>query len=322
MQKFLIPSQPKIEALADLQNFPDFRQGLKLTNQLKKSAEIIAQYRIPKEKIRCGLTCNQGHYYGYLLQLSDGSHTNVGHDCGEKHFGASDFTEQSNRIIAHDKLINQKIRINQLLDDIPSLIKMSNELRELTATTGKSLANFKEVYPPAIVDELKERSRRKQSRVTTTRKLSDSELAGSDISHYVDKSGQSKKANNSSAIIEETVGELKGLTIFIMQPRSLLKQVNEMIREVETADSEALTSRQISKFADYKRLIEQKFSEVKIWIDEGHRFFARENLALIPFLRDQRYLSDIEKIEWDFESRSGRILSKGQLKRLKRKLAI
>lgn len=63
---------------------PDYRPRIApLSSPLK---EVIGGYEFDEE-VHCGLPCNQPHNRGWLVVTTDGLVTNIGKDCGKKHFG-------------------------------------------------------------------------------------------------------------------------------------------------------------------------------------------------------------------------------------------
>ena len=105
MRKFEISPFLGLSSYSDLEQQPGFRVNVKLDQALTRSAVIVAPYTIGPDLIPCGLTCHQGHNRGYLVRLADGSHTNVGRNCGSNHFGASNFDDQEKLAKAIENII-------------------------------------------------------------------------------------------------------------------------------------------------------------------------------------------------------------------------
>jgi hypothetical protein len=49
--------------------------------------EVIGSYREPEFRTCCISTCHTQHYRGYIVSTDDGHMTNIGVNCGNKHFG-------------------------------------------------------------------------------------------------------------------------------------------------------------------------------------------------------------------------------------------
>lgn len=69
-----------IKSAADLQKIHGYKYGIDPVREpLKK---ILQLYHVPP-KLQCGLSgCHSWHIDGYLVELENGSLTNVGHICG------------------------------------------------------------------------------------------------------------------------------------------------------------------------------------------------------------------------------------------------
>tara|TARA_R110001592_G_scaffold314747_1_gene590492 strand:+ start:2192 stop:3220 length:1029 start_codon:yes stop_codon:yes gene_type:complete len=308
-----------IFSLLDLEKQPGFRQGIQLSDDLKKTAKVVEAYRIGPDPIHCGLTCNRPHNRGYLISLIDGSHTNVGIDCGQAHFGASDFEGQVKALKEVERSNYQKSQINKLLDDIPNFRKQAHDLWHKAGPVNNALHNFRELYPPSLVEDLRNRSTRRQSSVHVTKRKGEKEKSSVD-ELAIDSQGQSRQRSESE-FVQEYVGELRGLATFTQKPRTCLKLVQEMMEHVEQTSSHSLSPALLAKFAKFHENITKKLSETISLLEQSELFFNEKNFQLFKFMAEGQYLPDLERIEWNFDQNSGRKLSFGQLKRKRQRLA-
>jgi hypothetical protein len=321
VQKFDLSPFIAIHSFSDLDKYPDFRQGIKLTEDLKHSARIVAPYKIGPDFIPCGLTCHQGHLRGYVVCLADGSHTNVGKDCGSNYFGASNFDLQVKEIEAKERDEDYKKRINELIDLIPSYRKKTINLWHKSTPLYNALKNFKAAYPERIFEDLRNRGQRRQTAVTVTRKRDTTEQMSTSAEMYVNQQGEKAKGSTQSQYIQETIGELRGLSIFVVKPRSCLKIANDLIAEIEAFDNTHISRTSLSKYARYKSDIEAKIREAEEILTDGKKFFSENNFQLLPHLCERSQYKIIQRIVWDFDAGEAKILSDGQLKRIKQKEA-
>jgi len=75
--------------------------------------KIVAPYHLKGKMIKCGISdCGKPHLHGYLITTTDALETNIGKDCGRRHFKA-DFSAEMKR---HDELYNRRLKIQRILD--------------------------------------------------------------------------------------------------------------------------------------------------------------------------------------------------------------
>ncbi len=319
MRKFEISPLLGLSSYSDLEEQPGFRVDVRLDEDLKRSAIIVAPYNIGPDLIPCGLTCHRGHNRGYLLRLADGSHTNVGRICGSNHFGASNFSEQEKLAKANERAEKHKQSINQLLDKIPDYRKRAHDLWHQSAPLGEALDAFKSIYPNGLYQDLRNRAQRKNAQVFVTRKLDETEKAAQEQNPETNRRGS--RGSKKSDFVQKWVGDLRGLSIFLVRPRSCLKSVQQLIADIEAKENEAITPALLAKYAKYPSLIEEQLEHAEILLISGKQFFAPDNFKLLVYLAEGQYADQVESITWDFQTNKGRKLSYGQLKRLRKRKA-
>lgn len=90
---------------------------------------IVAPYHLSGEMIKCGIkTCRTPHWHGYIITTSDNLETNIGKDCGKKHFKA-DFTAEMKR---HDALYERKLKIERIISlkkEAPAMLRQLTDLQ-------------------------------------------------------------------------------------------------------------------------------------------------------------------------------------------------
>lgn len=309
MKKFDLSSVAAIHAYSDLEKMLNFRQHVKLTKELEETAEVIRPYLIGPDRIPCGLTCNQGHNRGYLLRLIDGTHTNVGINCGMNHFNASNFEDQIKRIERIEEVENHKRRVNEFIDLIPNYRRQCHDLWHKSAPIYEGIERFKELFPKGLYQVLCDKARRKNSAVVVSRELSATELMATN-------NGLENGQASNRKYVEELVGELHGLMILVVKPRTILKIVKDCLNEVEGLEG-PISDSALSRLARYHSSIKTKLAEAQDVIDQGEKFFSPHNFGLLAYLDNGRYADQVERVVWDFYKLSGIKLSEGRLKRRK-----
>lgn len=319
MRKFEISPFLGLSSYSDLEQQPGFRINVKLDEALTRSAVIIAPYTIGPDLIPCGLTCHQGHNRGYLVRLADGSHTNVGRNCGSNHFGASNFDDQEKIAKATEKTEKHKQSVNKLIDEISSYRKRAHDLWHQSGPLGEALDAFKSLYPDGLYQDLRNRAQRKNALVLVTRKLDETEKAA--LEQEPQSNNRGGRNGKKSDFVQKRVGDLRGLPIFLVRPRSCLKSVQKLIADVENQDNESVTPVMLAKYAKYSSLIEEQLKHAEGLLKAGTQFFEAENFKLLTYVAEGQYANQVEGIAWDFEENVGRRLSYGQLKRLRKRNA-
>ncbi|MGY2256469.1 hypothetical protein [Pseudomonas reactans] len=132
-----VPVLPDIESIIGRTNFqsplyfmPDHKD--------RGFGSIIAPYHLKGKMIKCGIAnCGKPHLHGYAITTSDSLETNIGKDCGTKHFKAN-FAAEMKR---HDELYNRRLKINRILELKGVAPEMLNALLSAKAdySTLKSL---------------------------------------------------------------------------------------------------------------------------------------------------------------------------------------
>lgn len=107
-----------VPVLADIDSIvcrPKYQSSLYFvpTHKDRNFGSIVAPYHLKGKTIKCGISdCGKPHLHGYLITTSDDQETNIGKDCGTKHFKA-DFSSEMKR---HDELYSRRLKVNRILE--------------------------------------------------------------------------------------------------------------------------------------------------------------------------------------------------------------
>lgn len=97
----------------------------------RRFGSILAPYHLTGQMIKCGIsTCGRPHWHGYLITTSDGLETNIGKDCGKRHFKA-DFSSEVKR---HDQLYDRRLKLEKIF---ALKIEASEILQDLIELKGE-----------------------------------------------------------------------------------------------------------------------------------------------------------------------------------------
>lgn len=111
---FQLDDVPSIKCIDDITKRVLYRESLYFhpKHNGRNFSGIVAPYHLSGQKIKCGIAdCGSLHWNGYLITTSDGLETNIGKDCGTKHFNA-DFKAEMRR---HDELYERRKKIENIL---------------------------------------------------------------------------------------------------------------------------------------------------------------------------------------------------------------
>ncbi|MFW3164010.1 hypothetical protein WBQ28_05715 [Pseudomonas syringae pv. syringae] len=117
-----------VPVLIDIESIvsrPGFKAPLYFvpSHEDRNFGKIIAPYHLKGKMIKCGIAdCGKPHLHGYSITTSDGLETNIGKDCGTKHFKAN-FSAEMKR---HDELYNRRLKVNRIVklkESAPELLE-------------------------------------------------------------------------------------------------------------------------------------------------------------------------------------------------------
>lgn len=114
-----------IASWEDVLQLPGFRKDVDPSEH--KLDAIIGRYMF-RDKVNCGLSsCHQPHGRGYIVTTKAGITTNIGKDCGRKHFGV-DFETTSRKF---DRDITEKQNRDRLNSFVFSIEEIESRVKEL-----------------------------------------------------------------------------------------------------------------------------------------------------------------------------------------------
>lgn len=130
-----------IASWEDVLQLPGFRKDVDPAEHQLDA--IIGRYLF-SEKVHCGLSsCHQPHGRGYIVVTKAGIATNIGKDCGKKHFGV-DFETVSRKF---DKDVTEKQNRDRLNSFVFSIDEIEVRLKELRSQTKGADWVYKQTRP-------------------------------------------------------------------------------------------------------------------------------------------------------------------------------
>lgn len=272
-----------IENWDQMRSRPGFQVNVNpLTVQL---IDIIGVYDWPTP-VRCGLsTCHRSHMRGFLVSLTKGLSTNIGHICGGKRFGKSykdayrnyraDNLRRVQRALvdeAKGKLPLYRNALDQMVNSVNGAkwaYKCSQPLRQRTTS-----------LPDRIYQEVLRMIRARSGAIYIERRLTDDERA-------VRRMAGAGEANQ--LYVREQVETLDGIQALF--PENSLREliVNDLSVELDRLDAvttDTLPDRKLSEMSKLAADIQNRISRATEALPLYVRLLSRENVLCLEQLVD------------------------------------
>lgn len=265
-------------------------------NQVKLKA-VIGKYREPELRV-CGLSsCHTKHFRGYLVSTTDGRVTNIGVDCGKKHFGV-DFDTMSRQLdrdwqnqmhretiaSAQNRIENWEQECSLLLNGEYGGTWLSKQFR--------ALMNRDKGLPQSITKT-----------ITDLIKTGNNVLFKERIATKQEKEIFKETGQKISEVVREEVGSLKGLSGLgkIEELRNLLpKDLEPNLKVLANIDVNNVDEKELRYWSKWSGDVESKLLSATSIIDDARQFFSKENISLLAEISETR---DEEKIVMTFSKR-------------------
>lgn len=272
----------RIESWEDVVGRPGFVNDLDpSTIELKA---IIGSYMF-KDHVKCGLSsCHQPHGRGYLVTTKDGRETNIGKDCGKKHF-LVDFEQMR---YAYDQDFRNKERREQLetlLSRTPAYLEIISDLRcgpmgadslykdiQALTTRGRGV-------PDEIVERLLQMARARNGRISIQREATTQEIENLEAIH-------GKKIERPHYLDVE-VGHLSGIAALYSEhnlKNILIFDMLENLNCLQSLEVSALSDSELLKFSKWATDLDVKLNVVRRAIREAGSLLSQANISKLDIL--------------------------------------
>lgn len=249
---------------------------------------IIGSYLF-RDHVKCGLSsCHQPHGRGYLVTTKDGRETNIGKDCGKKHFSV-DFEQMRN---AYDRDLRNKERrekLESLLDRVPRYLDIIADLRsgplgadslykDLQALTIRGRG-----VPDVIVERVMQMARARNGRISIQRQATDSEIENLEAI-------QGKKIER-PYYLDEEIGYLSGISALYPEHNlkdMLIRDVLGTFHRLQKVQIAALNDAELLKFSKWADELEGKLSRVRRTMSEAKALLSPANISKLEALAQDK----------------------------------
>lgn len=266
----------RIESWEDVIGRPGFVIDLDpSTIELKT---IIGSYNF-KDYVKCGLSsCHQPHGRGYLVTTTDGLETNIGKDCGKKHFSV-DFEQMRN---AYDRDFRNKERreqLEKLLGRTPAYLEMISEIRKGPMGADSLYKDIQALttrgrgVPDEIVKRLLQMGRARNSRIAIQREATVLEIENLEAI-------QGKKVER-PYYLDKEIGHLAGIAALYPEHNLrniLIFDVLDGLDHLQRLHVSTLSDADLLKLSKWASELDAKLSTARRAMREAKMLLAPPNI--------------------------------------------
>lgn len=274
---------PVIERWEDMYRRPKFSNDIDGSKDSLQS--VLAPYLLSPLQ-PCGLSnCRTPNGRGYLIRATDGRETNIGVNCGKKHF-----PEQRAEFLRIDRIVRERdirARAAAARLDAERVLDRVDEMRKQPMGADwvcRCIAGLKrtviKVDPQAWV-ALVRRANTGRAEVTVAKR------SGKRTNEIrVDRKGQTRTVRQEN-YVDVSVGAFTGLGVLSSGSdlrELLIKRVDRVARALLDCDPDRDGYKPLSKLLQEYGDFDSTFERAQWAIDAGREFFTSANLGLVPYL--------------------------------------
>ncbi|WP_157627583.1 hypothetical protein [Burkholderia gladioli] len=259
---------------ADLRNLPGYVERVNPAEVGLK--QIIRPYEF-KYEIRCALTnCGRPHKDGVIVQLEDGSISNIGHICG------ADENKFSTKFTIEMQVMSNARRREELLPRL--LDRVSLQQIEDRARVASDMGRRAAALVLAFRDMCPDVFRELQRRVGAGESLAVSDVVERSESEIGDLIASGQARNRSEARYKEVVkGHIAGTSVLALS-QTKLDALERRARSLLAADPQAAKIDELQKLYHEATYLPEDIAAVASQAEAAGVFFAPANFELMTYL--------------------------------------
>ena len=269
---------------------PLFRDGVMATGT--KPSRVLGSYRFDAA-VRCGLKgCDQIHQHGYLVLVADGVETNTGWDCGLDHFGVEFLAMRKE----YDRAEREYLHREPLRQAIADAERVRKRIHALQAPPHggewllRNLRRFAKLYPAALIETVRQHAREGEVNVFESR-------LRAHLEHTAVAAGSASAKPNPAHYVHQPRGTVRGLKIFTLDVDHWpLYELELELNEFQQLNADTLRFDQVLHWSEWSKNLELHLADHRYLIEEGRKFFRRDNLALLQYLAEDAKTQ--EQLSW------------------------
>jgi len=268
-----------IASWEDVLQLPGFRKDVDPSEHQLDA--IIGRYMF-RDKVNCGLSsCHQPHGRGYIVTTKAGITTNIGKDCGRKHFGV-DFETTSRKF---DRDITEKQNRDRLNSFVFSIEEIESRVKDLRSQSKgadwvykhtRPLVNATKGCPEEVVRRLRAMVKTGGNSLSNEREASDSETE-----QEIARTGRTIKRPH---VVTEHVADIAGVQALYPDNdiRALLiDDLATNLGKLSDTNVDALTYNELRNWMKWLDTVENTLERAEAAVGFGRQLLTLINLE--PF---------------------------------------
>lgn len=237
-----------------------------IDSSLHQLDRILGGYSFGKDNYtHCGLKgCRTLHGKGYVVQTLDGIETNIGKDCGTRHFG--------------QRFEDLEGQFTRLVEESARRDRVQDAIRKKDVTIQRTSALLKDcLHWETEVDKLFKEIDREKSLVSVLREAI--RTGGALVIDRQLSRAERELSGGSQQYIRETVGRLYGLSVIGMKKVSIEIQGEALAPLHELSDDQlsAMSNNAVEKKAKWLGELDTTLQRAESYIESAREFCAQKN---------------------------------------------
>jgi hypothetical protein len=275
-----------VERWDDITTRPGFDANLDPTTVELES--ILGSY-VFRDDIICGLSsCRQPHGNGYLVKANNGRETNIGKDCGRKHFGV-DF-ETLRKTYDRDLLnATRRQRLSEFQNRAQHYLDTIDQLRhgpigaDWVYKTSRALVSKAAAMPDQIVQCISGMAKARDGAITRQRQATAQEVD--------DIEARENRRIQRPHYVPESIGMLQGLAVLF--PENDLRQILVVdlfpkLVQLRQLSVDTMREADLASWDRWAAGIDRKLDQAKEAIHHGTLLLRKSNLAQLDKLLEEQ----------------------------------
>lgn len=263
-----------------VQNYPGYR--FDINPDATELVGMIGSYYL-NPMVPCGLSsCHTKHKKGYVVVTADGEFTNIGNDCGKKHFPEG--------WAVHRNALESRHRIQRYREVIALCMANKHVFEERLRGLKESMrggtwlntlaTEFSRVIPFDVMKQIRDRAQKGISEVFSERPMTPQEMEDEDI--RLGRNPDEENLRRAVRYVRVPCGHLDGLRIWARPIRTVLVEELEWgMRDLLAVDFYQLSEARLLKLSRWVEDSERLFKEADTLLLEGQAFFTKANLEMV-----------------------------------------
>jgi hypothetical protein len=283
--------------MGDLRRLPGYVDNV---DPVAQKLESVLEKYSTSEEMYCGLVCGQRHFNGFLVKLEDGRLTNLGKDCGRKHFGEN-FTILKNQFIKQREIEAQVLRIETLRCRVGTILSEVNHLANDPRGAKwiqKAKEELRTSLPLEVWAKLCDMARQGRVEVFAQRERTAEQL---DAIRAL-RADIAEKDVEKLRFYEERIGELTGTKVIQLDLRALIADQLKLPlqRLAAVGDIDVLENSIRRDFVELADSVDIRLMAAREAIQCAQEFFREINLQLIRSLAvSEQAKRSVKRLKWD-----------------------